>query len=90
MQKEAMQLLLRVLHAEHGVFAERKPTAVAYLAARLGIERGLIDDHGPALTFLERLHACAILDQGDDLAGCRFGLVAKELGGAQLLFELEP
>src|SRR4029450_6956580 len=90
MQKEAVQLLLRIFHIEHGVFADPKPPAVADLAARFGIERGLIDDHRPALPLLERLHACAILDQGDDLARCRLGLVAKELGGAQLLFQLEP
>ena len=64
--------------------------AIADLAARLGIERRLVDDDDAALACLERLDTRAVLDERDDLARRGLGLVAEELGGAELFLELEP
>ncbi len=85
-----MQLLLRVLDGEARALGARDGAAVADLAAGLGIERRLVDDDDAALALLQLLHPRAVLDQRHDLARGRFGLVAEELGGAELLFQLEP
>src|SRR5215471_359355 len=89
-QKEAVQLLLRVLHTEQRVLAERKPAPVADLSAGFRVEWRLVDNDDAALARLQLLNALAVHDQSHDLARGRLGLVAEELGRADLLLELEP
>ena len=49
-----------------------------------------MSDDGAALAFLERRHFLAVAHQrGDDALG-GFGLVAEELGGADLFAQREP
>ena len=90
MEEEAVELLLRVLDGEAGAVRAGDDPAIADLAAGLGIERRLVDDDGAALAGLQRLDALAVLDQRHDLAGGGLGLVTEELGGAELLLQLEP
>src|SRR4029078_2288731 len=47
-------------------------------------------DDDAALTRLELRDVLAVLDQRDDLAGGSLGVVAEELGRAELFLQLEP
>ncbi len=63
---------------------------VADLAAALAVERRLVDHDGAALAGLQRVDFLAVaFESGDDALGA-FGLVAEELGGAELLAQRKP
>ena len=85
-----MQLLLRVLDLERRALGAGQRAPVADLAAELGVERRLVDDDDAALAFLQSIDARAVLDQRDDPARRRLGLVAEEFGRAELFLQLEP
>ncbi len=90
MEIEPMQLLLRVRDLKRRTLGAGQGAPVADLAAGLGIERRLVDDDDTALAFLQSIDAGAVLDQRDDPARRRLGLVAEELGRAELFLQFEP
>ena len=63
---------------------------VALLAAELGVERRLVGDQPAGLAGLERRHLLAVDHDRRDLALGALGVVAQELGGADLLAHVEP
>ncbi len=90
MEIKRVELLLRVLDPEPCAVGAGKGAAIADLAAQLGIERRLVEDHDAALAFIQHVDPHAVLDDRHDLGGGGLGLVAEELGGAELLLQLEP
>ena len=87
-----MQVAHHLLHVgDRGLAAGADEAAgVALLAARLGIERRLVDDQPAGLAGLERRRFLAVDDDRRDLALGALGVVAQELGGADLLAHVEP
>ena len=65
-------------------------SAIADLAARLGVERGLVDDDRNLAPRLRALRLPAPGNQPDHLRTGRQRGVAEELGGADALAEVEP
>src|SRR5262245_32009457 len=87
--EEIAGLLLGVGDAEaHAVAGYH--AGVADLAAGLAIERGLVDDHRAGFALAERSDFPAVLDQRRDHTLGDLGLVAEELGGAELFAQRKP
>ncbi|EGY00849.1 hypothetical protein AZA_84542 [Nitrospirillum viridazoti Y2] len=89
--EDGAQLLLRVADGHLDATGAEDHAAVAHLAAGLAIERRLVhqDDDVLAGGGLVQLVAVAV-QHGRDLALGVLGVVAQELGGAQLILQLEP
>ena len=62
---------------------------ITLLTARFGIKRGLVCDHRYGAAG-GRVHLCTINDKRCDLAFGAFGCVAKKLGTAQPVTEIQP
>ena len=89
MHEQVAGLLLRVGHREaHAVGRHR--AGVADLAAGLAVERRLVDDHRAGLAGLQLGDFLAVADERRDDAFGGLGLVAEELGRAELLAERKP
>ncbi len=90
MNHQIAQLSLRVrdLDPQRRAYA-RQHAAIADLAARLGIERRLVEHHRPLRPCSGPLQDAAG-DQPDDLAFRRLGRVAEEVRRSQPVAQLEP
>src|SRR6185437_8868706 len=90
MGEELACAFLRVAHLELAALPREQRAAIALLAAGFRIEWRLIDEDrgvGPGLCLIDRF---TIDDDRHDLAFGDMGFIAKELGRAQLLAQLEP
>ena len=90
MHEQHAELLLRVGDAEQRPVRPFDDAAIADLAAALAIERRLVDDDLAALPLGQDLDGLAAGERAlDDRLGL-LGVVAEELGRADLLLDLEP
>ena len=87
---EEAQLLLRVAHHDARAIGGGDQPGVADLAAALGIEGGLVQDHRDLGAGRGGIHHLAVRDHGQDLGLGALGGVAEELAGADLLLQVEP
>ncbi len=90
MDEELARALLRVAHGELAALRREHRAGVAHLPARFGVERRLVDDDRGVAAGLGLLNRLAVDDDGDDLALGDMGVIAQELGSADLLAQLEP
>ena len=90
MHEEAVRLLLRVGDAEARAVLRLDRADVADLAARLAIERRLVDDDRAVLAFAERFHFLAVLDQRLDHRLGAVAVVAEKLRRAVAVAQREP
>ena len=81
--------LLRVGDREAHPFAGHR-SGVADLTSGFGVERGLVEDDRTALALLERGHRLAVAHKRSDRTGGAFGLIAEEIGAADVLAQGEP
>src|SRR6516165_5287474 len=89
MHEHVAGILLRVGDAETHALAGHDPD-VADLPAGLAVERRLVEHDGAALAFIQLGDFRAVLDQRLDHAFRALGLVAEELGRADLLAQRKP
>src|SRR5262245_28026260 len=74
------ELFLRVGNPEQRALRALDAALVPDLAPRLSIEGCLVEHKRRFVSGLDALHLLAILDDGSDLALCRLGVVAQEIG----------
>ena len=90
MDEEIAQLLLRIGNPEQSALRPADDTSVTDLAARFAIERRLVQHQRRLVARLEALDETTIRNDTAHDAFRRLGLVAEELGGADLLAQFEP
>ncbi len=84
MHEHVAGLLLGVGDAKaHAVDAHRP--GVSDLAARLAIERGLVEHHRAGFAGFQRLDLVAVMDEREHHAFRAFGVVAEEFGRPDLV-----
>src|SRR5690606_33135504 len=88
--EEVTELLLRIGDPEQRAVRTADDARIADLAAGFAIERRLIENQSRLLPLLQMLDGPRILDDAADDPLRRLGLVAEELGCADLLAYLEP
>src|SRR3954454_3244751 len=79
MDEEVAQLLLGVAYHDPAGLAGRDKAGIADLAAALGIEGGLVEDHRNLGADRGRLDRLAVMHDRQDLALGGLGRVAEEL-----------
>ena len=90
MDEEPVRLALRVGHAEARARLRLDHPGVADLAARLAVERRLVDHDRAALARFQRLGLGAVLDERKHGRFRHLGVVAEELGRAEPVAQRQP
>src|SRR6516164_2512799 len=87
---QVARFLYRVAHCQLGTAGRKDDSSIANLTAGLRIERRLVDDQGDVVAQSGLADAGAVPHDCEHHAFGVLGLVAEELGGAELLTQGKP
>src|SRR6516164_2439560 len=90
MDVQVARFLYRVAHCQLGAAGRKDDAAIANLAAGLRIKRRLVDDQRDVVPEHRLDSALAVPQDRQHHAFSALGLVAEELGGAELLTQGQP